>query len=74
MASRAALATGILFAAGLPTLVFYALGYRVRGPRMTGALWFAGTLPLTLYAAFVVYGILTFSFCAEWGCAGGPGD
>jgi hypothetical protein len=72
--SSAALFAGILAAAGLPTLLFYALGYAVRGSRMAGALWFAGTLPLTAYAAVVLYLLTASMFCAGWGCPGGPVD
>src|SRR5262245_9456546 len=50
-ATRALLAGWLFGAALVPTAGFYALGYRVRNGRLSGGLWFAGTLPLTAYAA-----------------------
>ena len=71
---RIAFAGGFLGAALLPTLAFYALGYRIRSARVSGALWFAGTLPLTVYAGVATYAWLALSFCAGWGCTGGTLD
>jgi hypothetical protein len=68
---RAALGGVVLVGAAAPTLAFYALGYAVRRPRVAGALWLAGTLPLAAYTGIALFGLMSYTFCAGWDCQGG---
>lgn len=58
---------GVLGLALAPVLGFYALGYFVRGPRLAGVLWIAGTIPLGIYVWLVGF-VFLFGVACEPGC------
>ncbi|WP_270044607.1 hypothetical protein [Solirubrobacter ginsenosidimutans] len=66
LAGAALLGAAVLGVLAIPAVAFYSLGFAVRRGWLAGALWFAGTLPLTAYT--VLAGLAYFDLVV---CAGG---
>jgi hypothetical protein len=52
----------------IPAVAFYSLGYAVRRGWLVGALWLAGTLPLTAYTVYAGLAFFDLVVCGD-GCS-----
>jgi hypothetical protein len=66
-ADAALLGAAVLGVLAVPAVAFYSLGYAVRRRWLAGALWFAGTLPLTAYAVLAGFAYFDYVVCGS-GC------
>jgi hypothetical protein len=66
-ADAALIGVAVLAVLAVPAVAFYSLGFAVRRGWLAGALWFAGTLPLTAYAALAGVAYFDLVVCGS-GC------
>jgi hypothetical protein len=63
----ALLGAAVLGVLAVPAVAFYSLGYAVRRGWLAGALWFAGTVPLTAYTVLAGLAYFDYVVCGS-GC------